>query len=157
MRRKDKEIQNKDLIEQIIAKAQVCRLGLCKGNTPYIVPVSFGYDGVFIYFHTATEGMKLDYIAVNNRVCFELEHDVKIVADDMRACKWTHSFYSVIGFGTVREIVDTQRKIYAFKQIMNHYSNGEWDFDEQVLAKARLWYISIEQLTGKQSKDKVTI
>jgi nitroimidazol reductase NimA-like FMN-containing flavoprotein (pyridoxamine 5'-phosphate oxidase superfamily) len=27
-------------------------LGLAKDNSPYIVPVSFGYDGDAIYFHT---------------------------------------------------------------------------------------------------------
>ena len=32
--------------------AQICRLGLCKDNRPYIVPVNFGYDGEHIYFHT---------------------------------------------------------------------------------------------------------
>jgi nitroimidazol reductase NimA-like FMN-containing flavoprotein (pyridoxamine 5'-phosphate oxidase superfamily) len=157
MRRKDKEIQRKDLIEQVIVKAQVCRLGLCKNNMAYIVPVSFGYDGESIYFHTATEGMKLNYIAANNRVCFELEHEVRVVPDEKEACKWSFSFYSVIGFGTVEEIIDAQRKVYALNQIMQHYSDRKWSFDENVLKKVRLWRISIEQITGKQSKDKVAI
>jgi len=157
MRRKDKEIQSKGLIEKVIAKAQVCRLGLCKDNMPYIVPVSFGYDGEYIYFHTAFEGMKLDYIAFNNRVCFEFEHDVRVIPDANEACKWSFSFYSVIGFGTVEEIVDPQRKVYALNQIMQHYSDREWNCNEKLVEKVRLWSISIEQITGKQSKDKVAI
>jgi nitroimidazol reductase NimA-like FMN-containing flavoprotein (pyridoxamine 5'-phosphate oxidase superfamily) len=157
MRRKDKEIQSKDLIEQVIVKAQVCRLGLCQDNMPYIVPVSFGYDGVSIYFHTATEGMKLDYIAANKKICFELEHDVRVIPDQNEACKWSFSFYSVIGFGRVEEIVDPQRKVYAFNQIMQHYSDREWNFNENLVEKVRLWRISIEQISGKQSKDKVAI
>jgi nitroimidazol reductase NimA-like FMN-containing flavoprotein (pyridoxamine 5'-phosphate oxidase superfamily) len=157
MRRKDKEIQDKDLIEQIIAQAQVCRLGLCRDRMPYIVPVSFGYDGKFIYFHTAREGMKIDFIAANNQVCFELEHDVKVIPNDNTACKWSFSFYSVIGFGTVEEITDSHLKPYALNQIMIKYSNREWDFDEQLLGKIRLWRISIEQITAKGSKDKIAI
>lgn len=157
MRRKDKEIQSKDSIAKVIAKAQVCRLGLCKENMPYIVPVSFGYDGDYIYFHTALEGMKLDYIACNNRVCFEIEHDVRLMPDGNEACKWSFSFYSVIGFGTVEEIVDPQRKVYALNQIMQHYSDREWNYNETLVEKMRLWSISIEQITGKQSKDKVAI
>ena len=49
MRRKDKEIHDRSLMEYIMEKAQVCRLGLCKDNMPYIVPVAFGYDGTSIF------------------------------------------------------------------------------------------------------------
>jgi nitroimidazol reductase NimA-like FMN-containing flavoprotein (pyridoxamine 5'-phosphate oxidase superfamily) len=160
MRRKDKEIQDRDLIDRIIGKAQVCRLGLCKDKMPYIVPVSFGYDGQFIYFHTATEGMKIDFIASNNQVCFEFEHDVRIIPNDAAACKWTFSFYSAIGFGIVEELTESHNKTHAFIQIMKHYSNRDWDFldfDGQLLEKTRLWRISIERITGKQSKDKIGI
>ncbi len=155
MRRKDKEIQDRDLIEQIMAKAQVCRLGLCKDNEPYVVPVSFGYDGSFIYFHTAREGMKLDYLAANNRVCFELEHDVRVVADPEDACGWSFAFHSVIGFGTVEEVVGPSRKAYALNQIMRHYSGREWSLSERSLEKTRLWRISVERVTGKRSRDKI--
>lgn len=155
MRQKKREIQDKALIEEIMTKAEVCRLGLCKDGMPYIVPVSFGYDGSHLYFHTAGEGMKIDYIAANNRVCFELEHDVRVIPDNNAACKWSMSYYSVIGFGTVEEIKDQHIKIHALDQIMKHYSNREWDFNEQVVEKTRLWRISIDRLTGKQSKDRL--
>ena len=58
MRRTDKEITDQDLISRVIQNAQVCRLGLARDNIPYILPVSFGYDGKAIYFHTAKEGRK---------------------------------------------------------------------------------------------------
>jgi uncharacterized protein len=154
MRRNDKEIHDRDLIEHILAKARVCRLGLCKDNMPYIVPVAFGYDGTFIFFHTADHGMKLDYLACNNKICFELEVDVKVVPNAVEACKWSFSYYSLIGFGTVEEIWDSQRKVYALNQIMQHYSNRDWDYHEHGMEKVRLWCISIEQVTGKQSRDK---
>ncbi len=156
MRRKDKEIEDKDLIDRVISKAQVCRLGLCKDKMPYIVPVSFGYDGRFIYFHTAGEGMKLEYIASNNQVCFELEHDVKVAPNDNSACGWSFSYYCVIGFGIIEEITDLQPKVQALGHIVKHYSDREWDFNRQSLGKTRLWRISIEQMSGKQSGDKIT-
>lgn len=155
MRQHKREIQDNALIQEIIAEAVVCRLGLCKDGIPYIVPLSFGYDGSCIYFHTAAEGMKIDYMAANNQVCFELEHDVRVIPDDSAACKWSMSFYSVIGFGTVEEITDHELKIYALNQIMKHYSNRDRDFDEQIVEKTRLWRIAIERLSGKQSKDRL--
>jgi nitroimidazol reductase NimA-like FMN-containing flavoprotein (pyridoxamine 5'-phosphate oxidase superfamily) len=63
----------------------------------------------------------------------------------------------VIGFGTVQEITDHRHKVKAFDQIMRHYSGKEWDFDDEMLNKTRLWQITIEHVTGKKSKDKITI
>lgn len=157
MRRRDKEVQERELIERIIAAAQVCRLGLSRDNLPYVVPVSFGYDGAAIYFHTAMEGMKLDYLASNNRVCFELEHDVRVVPSADDACEWSFSFYSVIGFGTVEEVVDPPRKAQALNLIVRHYSDREWGIGERSLEKTRVWRISIDRMTGKRSKDKTAL
>ena len=154
MRRKDKEIHDRDLIERIMAQAQVCRLGLCKDEMPYIVPVAFGYDGEHIYFHTARDGKKIAYMTANKRVCFELEHEVQLLPAYGSGCAWSFSFYSIIGFGTVEEIIETQLKANALNQIMKHYSQREWDFNPEPLERTRLWRISIEQITGKQSKDK---
>jgi uncharacterized protein len=150
MRKSNREIKNKGLIEQIMANAQVCRLGLCKDNRPYIVPVNYGYDGAHIYFHTALEGMKIDYFAANKRVCFEVEQDVKIISNADEACKWATHYISVIGSGTVEEIVEPALKIEALNKIMEHYSNRQWNFNEQAIAKTRLWAVTIEEITGKE-------
>jgi len=82
MRRTDKEITERVLMSEIINKAQVCRLGLAMGNTPYVLPVSFGYDGQAIYFHTAPEGRKITFLAANPQVCVEFEHGVEVVRHD---------------------------------------------------------------------------
>jgi uncharacterized protein len=150
VKKSELEIKNKEQIEQIMADAQVCRLGMCIDNSPYIVPVNFGYDGAHIYFHTALEGMKIDYFTRNKRVCFEVEQDVKIVPNAVEACKWSTCYCSVIGFGTVEEIVEPASKVSALNQIMMHYSNKMWEFGEQAVAKTRLWGIVIEKMTGKQ-------
>jgi len=155
MRRKAQEIKNPELIEQVFANSLVCRLGLCKDNVPYIVPVSFGYDGASIFFHTAPEGSKLEFFAANPLVCFELEDNVKTVTHETNACKWSASYTSVIGYGKVTEIVDAQRKIYALNQVMKHYSGREWDFDPHEVPRTRVWEIVIERMTGKMSKDKM--
>jgi uncharacterized protein len=155
MRHQEREIRDRREIDRIIREARVLRLGLCKDNRPYIVPVSFGYDGIFIYFHTAQEGMKIDYMDANDRVCFEMEHDVKMLPEKDKACKWSVSYFCVIGFGRVQEVTATQDKIFALTEIMKQYSRGEWDFDAAVVEKTRLWRIAIEQLTGKRSKDRI--
>ena len=154
MRRTDKEITESVLISQIIEACHVCRLGLANNNIPYVLPVSFGYDGKAIYFHTAKEGRKIVFMAANNRVCFEFEHEVQLVRHDSSPCKWTFSFQSVIGYGTVVELVDVTEKIEGLNHIMRHYSGREWPIVAKDAEDIRVWKIAIESLTGKQSKDK---
>jgi nitroimidazol reductase NimA-like FMN-containing flavoprotein (pyridoxamine 5'-phosphate oxidase superfamily) len=154
MRRSDKEITDPELIAEIIRGCLVCRLGLAKDNNPYIVPVSFGHDGSAIYFHTAKAGKKIDYIQANNAVCFELERGVHLLPDSGNPCNWTFSFQSVVGNGRIHELVTRDEKAYGLDQIMQHYSGGQWEFDDKILDNVRVWSIAIEALSGKQSKDK---
>ena len=154
MRRKDREITNHRAISDIIKGCQVLRLGLSKDNTPYIIPLSFGYDGEFIYFHTASEGRKIDYMTANNSVCFEFDHNVSLVTDENTACNWTFTFQSVVGYGTVHEITDRSGKAEGLNHIMEHYSGKSWKFGDAALDQTRVWRITNETITGKQSKDR---
>jgi nitroimidazol reductase NimA-like FMN-containing flavoprotein (pyridoxamine 5'-phosphate oxidase superfamily) len=153
MRRIDRQIPDRETIDQIIATAGVCRLGLSNRDQPYVIPVSFGYDGKAIYFHTAMEGMKIEYMTANPRVCFEMEQDVRVVRNEQVACKWGQLFSSVIGFGTVQEITEQPSRLAAMNQVMQHYSGKNWEFDPETFAQVRLWRISIDQLTGKRRAD----
>ena len=59
MRRNDREIKDRKDIDEIIRRCRVCRLALCDNGQPYVVPLNFGYDGRFLYFHTAPREEKL--------------------------------------------------------------------------------------------------
>lgn len=155
MRHSDREIRDHATIDQIINSAQVLRIGSCKENMPYIVPVCFGYDGKYIYFHTSAKGMKIDYMTFNQQVCFELEDDIMVIPNACIACKWSMSFRSVIGFGMIQEMVVHEDKIHALDHIMKHYSGSTWEFDEDIFKITRVWRISILDIKGRQSKDRV--
>ena len=49
---------DKEKIDAVIREARVCHLGMTDGNTPYVVPLSFGYDGHYLYFHGKSAGKK---------------------------------------------------------------------------------------------------
>lgn len=154
MRRKDREIRDRDAISQIIRSCQVCRLGLAIDNLPYIVPVSFGYDGQAIYFHTAKDGRKVDFLLANSTVCFEFEHGVQLVVSANSPCDWSFHYQSVIGYGRVLELATTQEKTEGLDQIMTQYSRQKWEFGPDRLDAIRVWRIEIDGVTGKQSKAK---
>ena len=151
MIRKEKEVADSEIITAIINDCSVCRLGLSLNDNPYVVPVSFGYDGASIYFHTAKKGKKIEYINANNKVCFELERGVQVVPNESNPCKWTFSFQSVIGYGKIYELKEKSDETDGFNHIMEHYSKKKWVFDEKILKMVRLWKILIDNMNVKQS------
>ena len=72
MRRKDKQIFDIEALHSVINNATVCRIGLVKGDCPYVIPLSFGFDRRNIYFHSARSGEKVEILKVNNNVCVDL-------------------------------------------------------------------------------------
>ena len=144
-----KEIIKREEIDHIIRGSLVCRVGLAANNSPYIIPLSFGYDGKFIYLHTGKEGKKIRHFEDNPSVCFEFERDVKLVTNSSNPCKWAFLYQSVIGFGAICELTAEEEKIYGLNQIMLQYSHKNWELKDISLTATRIWKISIDSITGK--------
>ena len=150
MRQKKYEIKDIKEIHKIIENGKVCRLGLCYNNIPYVVPLNYGYKNNEQYFHSAAEGMKIDFMKKNNTVCFEIEGSVNIIESE-NACKWTTSYASVIGWGKVEFIKDTVEKKKALDIIMRHYSQKSgWKYDEKALKNVNIYKVCIEKAEGKR-------
>ncbi len=148
MRRKEKEIKEFAAIEEVIREAQICRLGMSQDGMPYVVPLNFGYAARTVYIHCAKEGRKLDMIAANPNVCFEVDLDLGIEAAD-KACKFGFKFKSVIGFGKASLVEDHEAKADALKVIMAHYSNGDFSFSEKETGTVAVIKVDLDEVTGK--------
>jgi len=59
-------------IDVLIREQVLGRLGCSNDGLVYVVPVSFAYDGKYIYGHTS-EGMKTEMMRKNPNVCFEVD------------------------------------------------------------------------------------
>jgi uncharacterized protein len=156
MRRREREITNRAEIDGVIRKAEVCRLAFAVDGEPYIVPVSFGYDGSALYFHTARDGRKIDCIHANPRVCFELESNVELVTHESAACDWSFAYECVIGYGNVVELTEADERRHGLNQVMRQYSGREWNIGDDSMGRTRVWRLDIESLTGKRSTKKDT-
>jgi nitroimidazol reductase NimA-like FMN-containing flavoprotein (pyridoxamine 5'-phosphate oxidase superfamily) len=152
MHRKEKQITHRKEIDAIITGCDFMHLALARDNEPYLVPLNFGYDGRWIYLHTAGSGRKIDFFEANPSVCFAFERKVRIIPHEARPCKWSCAFESVIGSGAISELRDVEDKSHGLRQIMRHYSTEEWSFDPAVVQKTRVWRIEIQKLTGKRSR-----
>lgn len=151
MRRAEKMITERKEIDAIIAGATVMRLAMIDGNSPYIVPLSFGYDGEKLYFHCAKEGRKLDILAANNQVAFEFEENVELLTHPEKACNWSFAYKSVVGFGVAVALETHEEKSYGLECIMKQYSAKSWNFADISLAAICVFAIAIDEITGKRS------
>ena len=105
MRRKDREITDFNEIIVIMQKCDTCRLAVNDGDYPCIAPLNFGLDvqdnRVYLCFHSALEGRKVDLFRKNNKVAYEMDcgHQI-IMFDEPMSC--TMGYESVMGHGTIK-------------------------------------------------------
>jgi hypothetical protein len=149
LRRKDREITDRTRIEDVMRKATVVHLGMVDGDEAYVVPVNFGYEENCLYFHSAAKGHKIDLLKKNNRVCFEIDGDVKIESSEKSRCNV--KYRSVIGRGTAHILEDQDEKIRGIKTIMRQCDGSEFEFPQDSLKSVLVFRIDIENLSGKQA------
>jgi nitroimidazol reductase NimA-like FMN-containing flavoprotein (pyridoxamine 5'-phosphate oxidase superfamily) len=153
MRRKDKEIKDKKIIEQLLSGSDICRIAMIDGNRPYVVPLNYGYDGNALYFHSASSGKKIDILKQNSRVCFEIEYYNEIIRDEI-PCEWTTKYRSLIGYGTVEFITVHEEKKKGLDLIMAHYGKtGANAYKDNHIENILILKLTIEEISGKQSGD----
>ena len=154
MRRKDREITDFDEIVDVIRASDVCRIAMNDGDYPYIVPMNFGLDvqdgQVYLYFHCAMEGKKLDLLRRDNRVTFEMDCDHSLILheEDMNC---TMSFGSVIGRGTM-EFVPDEDKYKALMILMRHYHAEDFKFNTDMIKVTAVLKLTVTEMTGKRRK-----
>ena len=150
MRKTERQIKDRAAIDAVIRQSQVCRLGLADGDTPYIVPLCFGYDGSRLYFHCAAEGRKVDVLRRNPTVCVEFDAVHGLVSAD-NACGWTIRYHSVIGTDRAVIVSDPDEKRRGLALIMAQYASGTFTFPEAAVARTTVLRVTLDSLTGKQS------
>ena len=154
MQRQEKEIRDRGEIESILEEAEIGRLGTCSGGEPYIVPLSFAYRDGRIVFHCARRGKKLDNIAKNPRVCFEVDEGEAIPAE--KPCNFSYRYRSVIAYGEARVSTDPKKMVEALMLLVDKYASRV--MSNQITEETVLKYenlavveITIDEMTGKKS------
>jgi len=159
MRLKEREVTDREEIVEILSKALVGRVGLASGNQPYVVPVHFAYDDNRIFFHSANQGKKIEYLQVNPKVCFEVD-DLLSIIDNPNPCSFDTKYRSVIAFGTARILTDKEASLQALRKILIKHGGKKESLTMDMIekhvssagSKVDVIEIQIEKLTGKKSK-----
>lgn len=153
MRRTDREITDFNDMIQIIKKCESCVIAMNDDGYPYVVPLNFGLDieegnQVYLYFHCAMEGKKLDLLKKDNRVTFEMdcEHQF-ILYEERMSC--TMGYASVIGHGTM-EVVPDEKKYGALKILMRQYHSEDFEFNTDMIKATMVLRLKVSDMIGKR-------
>ena len=146
-------ILNKQRIESILSSQVLGRLACCDGSQPYITPVTYTYDGEYIYGQT-NEGKKLSMLRKNPNVCFEVD-----LLNSMR------NWESVIVYGKFEELKDENaaeaRNVLLEKVFPLMTSSTIHPHEHEVVAEVEdsnrikhvMYRIRIEEVTGRFEKE----
>ncbi|MFI5129133.1 MAG: pyridoxamine 5'-phosphate oxidase family protein [Chitinophagales bacterium] len=139
-------------INNLLSSQVVGRLACTDGKQPYIVPVTFCYDGKYIYGQT-NEGTKLELLRKNANVCFELD-----VMTDMR------NWQSIIIYGEFEELTDKEAEkareilfdrvfpLLTSSTIHTHEHEVAGTLDDSSRVKYVMYRIKINKITGRFEK-----
>lgn len=122
---------------------------------PYTVPLSYVYGNNRIYFHSATEGHKIDAVKRNPKASFCVTGQDIIVPQ-----KYTTYFKSVTVFGKINILDNNEEKMEAITKLAAKYSPLESETSRQAEIEHGwknfcILCLSIEHISGKKAKELI--
>jgi nitroimidazol reductase NimA-like FMN-containing flavoprotein (pyridoxamine 5'-phosphate oxidase superfamily) len=142
---------NSGEIEQLLHQQLVGRIGCHTNGLTYVVPVSYAYDGNYIYCHTL-EGMKLDMMRKNPEVCFEVDNTNNLA-----------NWESVIAWGSFEELPEGADRNEAIKVLRERklpiissqtmHLGSQWPFvatDDSI--EGIIFRIYVKEKTGRSER-----
>src|ERR1700687_174618 len=96
-------------IESLLHGQLIGRIGCHWDNMTYIVPISYAYDGEFIYSLTH-EGMKINMMRQNRQICFEVENIPDLA-----------NWQSVICWGEFEELPNSTERHQALEMLYDRH------------------------------------
>lgn len=153
MRRADRQINDDNVMDDVISRSKICRIGLNDEGEVYIVPLNFGYvrsgNRRVFYFHGSKCGRKAGLIRANSAVSFELDTDFRLMEADV-ACGYSAVYACVMGTGVIEELTDGEEKVQALSRLMETMTgmNG-WTFDEGRVDGVAVYRLDVEKISCK--------
>jgi len=118
--RPNREIISQPEIIEILKKGKYAVISMCANNEPYIVTLSYGFDELrnTLYFHCSKQGLKLDFIKKNPRVCATIIEDGGYIQDECG-----HKYKTAVFWGDMKFVSDLDEKKHGMSILLNHLEN----------------------------------
>jgi nitroimidazol reductase NimA-like FMN-containing flavoprotein (pyridoxamine 5'-phosphate oxidase superfamily) len=143
---------NSKQIEHILHSLTIGRIGCHADAKTYVVPVTYAYDGTYIYGHTK-EGLKIEMMRKNPMVCFEVD-----VMENMS------NWRSVIAWGKFEEqktpeerkagmriLMDTLMPLMTGETTISHAMSDSYPKTIEAM-KGVVYRIKLTEKTGRYEK-----
>jgi len=148
MRRADREITDRAAMDDLLRRHQVLYLALPDESAPYVIPITYGYDGECLYLHCAAEGRKIDLMKAHPQVAFAIEAEYTVKPGDV-ACGWGFDYASVVGEGTAEIIEDHDEKKHGLDVLMRHFTPEPQTYRDGGIEGTTVIRVRITALSGK--------
>ena len=152
MRRKDREITDKNEIMDIIGRSKVIRIAFTGEEYPYVLPFNFGYEekngSLSLFFHCTREGRKLDILQNRPEVSFEMDGDHVLLEGDA-PCRYSYAYGCVMGRGVVEFLREDEEKMHALRRIMLHQTGRDADFTPGMVRSVCVLCLKVEAISAK--------
>lgn len=153
--RPNRELKLESEIFDILMNGKFAVISMCRNNEPYIVTLSFGYDmdRNALYFHCAPEGLKLDFLRFNKKVCATIIEDGGYINGECG-----HEYKSVVFWGDMQIVNDLNEKKHGMSILLNHLEEQESIIKEKILKseefypKMEILRLDIVQIHGKAGR-----
>jgi hypothetical protein len=132
------------------------RLATCnQAGEPYITPLNYVVHENKIYLHSKLTGRKLDNLAENPRVCFEVSETVKNTVSCDAPCACATRYTSVLVFGAARVLSDNAEKTIVLNRLVARFAAGKafQPVEEKHAASCAVIEIAIGTISGKRNVD----
>lgn len=94
-----------DQIEALLNQEVIGRIGCNANGITYVVPITYAYDGAYIYGHSR-EGLKIQLMRTNPMICFEVDRMENLA-----------NWQSVLLWGKYEELKGDARKVALEKLV----------------------------------------
>jgi len=107
MRRQEKAIKSKKRMLDLIEQQEHMTIAMCKSSKPYLVTINhiFDRDGMYLYFHCARRGKKVDFLKTNPRVWGQVMQDDGYIEGEC-----DYAYRTVMFSGVTEFVTDLEEK-----------------------------------------------
>lgn len=150
MRRSDKAITDKEALDLLTNGEYGILSTVGENGYAYGVPLSYSFVDGNIYFHAANEGLKIDNLLFNSKVCFTIVGNTKLLPE-----QFSTNYESVIAFGKA-SIIEGEEKIQGLKFLIEKYSpefvESGLEYINRAQSATKVIKIEVEKITGKAGR-----
>lgn len=149
LRRREFEMTQDQCVD-VLNRSEYGFLGTVnEDGSPYVVPVNYVYHEGCITFHTALEGHKMENLKRDNRVCFSVCSDARIIPDE-----FSTAYTSVVAFGEAEMVSEKDAKKRLLLALSSRLAPGrQMPCDDKDIERTGVVRIRVRHLSGKKRSE----